>query len=83
MHTESRQADPEDGLAQEISGRVRAFQVLLKREGIELALVRQNADIFYLTGTVQDGHLLIPADGDPLKGPGANPRFPESCTWGA
>ncbi len=50
----------------EIRRRIEAFQDLLSQKGIELALVRQNADLFYLTGTVQDGHLLVPAQGEPV-----------------
>jgi Xaa-Pro aminopeptidase len=50
----------------EIAGRIRRFQQLLVEHGVEVVLLRQNADIFYFSGTVQDGHLLIPAQGDPL-----------------
>lgn len=32
----------------------------------EVLLVLQNVDIFYLTGTVQDGVLWFPRDGDPI-----------------
>jgi Xaa-Pro dipeptidase len=52
--------------AGEIQGRVERFQRLLREAGIELALLRQNADVYYLTGTVQDGHLFVPAEGTPL-----------------
>ena len=34
-------------------------------EEIGLALIRQNADLFYFTGTIQDGHLVIPHTGSP------------------
>lgn len=50
----------------EISGRIRRLQALLQEEEIELALLRQNADLYYFTGTVQDGHLLVPGSGEPL-----------------
>ena len=52
--------------AQEINGRIKAFQTILCKKGIDLALIRQNADLFYLTGTVQDGHLIVPAEGEPV-----------------
>lgn len=51
---------------EEIEGRIKAFQNILCEKGIDLALIRQNADLFYLTGTVQDGHLIVPADGEPV-----------------
>ena len=52
--------------ASEIFDRIRRFQGHLQEFGIELALLRQNSDLYYFTGTVQDGHLLIPARGEPL-----------------
>ncbi len=38
----------------------------MRSEGIEVALLRQNGDLFYFTGTVQDAHLLIPSQGSPF-----------------
>ncbi len=38
----------------------------MARESLELTIVRQSADIFYLTGTVQEGHLVVPVEGEPL-----------------
>ncbi|NDY43531.1 aminopeptidase P family protein [Dissulfurirhabdus thermomarina] len=52
--------------AAEARDRIRRFQERLRHEGVELALVRQNADLAYLAGTVQDAHLLVPARGTPL-----------------
>ncbi len=52
--------------AKEIKRRVEIFQRLLRDHGIGLALVRQNADLYYFAGTVQDAHLFIPAEGEPL-----------------
>ncbi len=37
----------------------------METDGIEVALLRQNSDLFYFTGTVQDAHLLIPSKGSP------------------
>ena len=52
--------------ASEIQNRIERFQSLLCRHGIDLALIRQNADLYYFSGTVQDAHLFIPAEGAPL-----------------
>jgi Xaa-Pro dipeptidase len=52
--------------ASELSERTRRFQGYLRGLGIELALLRQNADLYYFTGTVQDGHLFVPAHGEPF-----------------
>ena len=49
----------------EIEARIAAFQQALRAKGIEAALVTQNADLFYLSGTVQQSHLYVPADGEP------------------
>ena len=50
----------------ELERRVRAFQARLQKEGIALSVIRQNADLFYFSGTVQDAHLLIPASSQPV-----------------
>ncbi len=49
----------------EIAARIVALQRLLRRSDVEAALIRQNADLFYFTGTVQDAHLIVPAEGQP------------------
>jgi len=53
-------------LEQEITRRVRAFQQLLKENEIDGALLVQNADQIYFTGTCQQAHLYIPAEGRPI-----------------
>ena len=35
----------------------------LDKRGIDFAIIRQNADLFYFTGTVQDAHLIITKEG--------------------
>ena len=40
----------------EIERRLAAFQATLRAEGIDAALVVQNADLYYLAGTVQQSH---------------------------
>lgn len=47
-------------------GRVAALQGALSREGIDAAFIVQNADLFYYTGSIQQGVLVVPAAGDPV-----------------
>lgn len=49
----------------EIANRLATFQALLGNNQVDAAIVRQNADLYYFTGTVQDAHLLVPAVGEP------------------
>ncbi len=50
----------------EIANRIVSFQHFLLERAIDAAIIRQNADLFYFTGTVQDGFLFLPAVGEPL-----------------
>ena len=50
---------------EETSQRVAGLQDLLAAHGIGLALIRQPADLFYYTGTVADGFLAVPVEGEP------------------
>ena len=50
----------------EIADRIVAIQSLLTKNQVDAAIVRQNADLYYFSGTVQDGHLIIPATGQPV-----------------
>jgi Xaa-Pro aminopeptidase len=54
--------------AAEIDRRVRAVQDELAgaEPPVDLLLVVQKADLFYLSGTVQQCHLALPAEGSPL-----------------
>jgi Xaa-Pro dipeptidase len=52
--------------ADEIDRRMAAFQTGLRRDGLDAALVVQSADLVYLTGTAQNAHLVVPAEGEPL-----------------
>jgi len=47
----------------EITRRVRSLCELLKAKDVNFALIFQNTDRFYFTGTLQDGVLLVPTDG--------------------
>jgi len=48
---------------QELTARCEKLQHHLRDNGIELALLVQNADLFYFTGSIQQGVLLVPATG--------------------
>ncbi|MFZ7125260.1 MAG: M24 family metallopeptidase [Desulfobacterales bacterium] len=50
----------------ELEHRIRRFQGRLKAGGLEGALIVQNADLFYFSGTIQQSHLYIPVEGEPL-----------------
>jgi len=50
----------------EIADRMVSLQTLLQKQQIDAAIIRQNADLFYFTGTAQDAYLLVPASGAPL-----------------
>jgi Xaa-Pro dipeptidase len=49
----------------EISDRIFRFQQLLREKEIKAAILLQLIDRYYFSGTIQDGVLIIPADGDP------------------
>ncbi len=51
---------------EEIEHRISVFQKILAEEGLEAALIFQNMDLFYLSGTMQQGFLLVPVQGRPL-----------------
>ena len=46
--------------------RLAALQLALTRREIALAVLTDNTDIFYYTGSVQPQYLLVPVQGDPL-----------------
>lgn len=50
----------------ELDDRIEKLQQHLLREGIDGALILQNTDLFYFSGTIQQSHLYIPAQGPPL-----------------
>ncbi len=51
---------------EEVEQRITRFQELLRRSDIQGALISQNADLFYFSGTIQRSYLFIPAQGKPL-----------------
>ncbi|HAG10506.1 MAG TPA: aminopeptidase P family protein [Desulfotomaculum sp.] len=50
----------------ELNQRCAKLQELLKLHGIDGAVMVQNADLFYFSGTIQRSHLFIPAEGSPV-----------------
>lgn len=50
----------------ELDRRVADFQRHLRKAAIDGALILQNADRYYFSGTIQQAHLYIPAEGAPL-----------------
>nr|WP_320116919.1 Xaa-Pro peptidase family protein [uncultured Desulfuromonas sp.] len=51
---------------EELLRRCREFQQHLVAQQIDLAIIVQNADLFYLTGSIQQGMLLVPCSGEPV-----------------
>lgn len=50
--------------ASEVVQRVERFQEYLHQNQIDGALITQNIDLYYLTGTMQNGVLFVPAKGE-------------------
>ncbi len=50
----------------EIESRISRFQLLLGENGVAGALIVQPVDLFYFSGTAQNGYLYIPSSGDPV-----------------
>ncbi len=49
---------------EELEQRRSKLQVQMREQGIGGALIVQRADLFYFSGTAQDAHLFIPAEGE-------------------
>jgi Xaa-Pro aminopeptidase len=52
--------------AEEIRRRIRNLQNRMAERNIDGALILQNSDLFYFSGTIQQSHLYVPVDGSPL-----------------
>ncbi len=50
----------------ELDLRIKNLQDYLRQKNIDAALILQRVDLFYFSGTVQQGSLYIPADGEPI-----------------
>ncbi len=52
--------------AEEIRRRIENLQHQMAKQTIDGALILQNSDLFYFSGTIQQSHLYVPVDGNPL-----------------
>ncbi len=52
--------------AEEIRSRTRRFQGHLRDQGLGGAILLQNVDRYYFSGSMQAGYVIVPAEGDPL-----------------
>ncbi len=52
--------------ATELESRTRKLQALMQKEGLDAVLMLQSADLFYFTGSIQQGVLYVPSSGEPL-----------------
>ena len=52
--------------ASELLSRFQKLQVRMEAAGLDAVLITQNADLFYFTGSIQQGLLYLPAAGEPL-----------------
>jgi Xaa-Pro aminopeptidase len=50
----------------EIETRIKKLQKKLGENNIDGVLILQKADLFYFSGTIQDAHLYVPTDKDPI-----------------
>ncbi len=50
----------------ELTARFENLQREMQSTGLDLVLMAQNADLFYFTGTVQQGILCVPIEGEPV-----------------
>jgi len=52
--------------AGEIHARIAKLQAGLRAARLDAAFLVQNADLFYFTGSIQQGILIVPAEGEPV-----------------
>ena len=50
----------------EIDNRIERLKSHLAEMKIDAALLVQNSDLFYFAGTIQQAHLFVPLDGEPI-----------------
>ncbi len=65
---------------EELDRRIRALQAHLAEAKVDGALIVQNADLYYFTGTVPQGWLFVPPDGHPILFIRKNPNRVRSET---
>src|SRR3989304_1374881 len=51
---------------EDLQKRIRGLKELMAERGIDFAVIVENVDKFYLTGTMQAGMLVVPAEKNPL-----------------
>lgn len=51
---------------EEIDARIAGLKRALAREGLDAALIMQRTDLYYFSGTLQQGCLVVPTEGEPL-----------------
>lgn len=51
---------------EELEERIGKLQQLMAKEGVDAALILQNADLFYFTGSIQQGVLYVPVTGSAI-----------------
>ncbi|MEW5919939.1 MAG: Xaa-Pro peptidase family protein [Bacillota bacterium] len=67
----------------ELKDRVRLLQERLQGESLDGALIMENTDLFYFTGSMQQGFFFVPAEGDPFYLVRRNfERAREESLWG-
>ncbi|MDO9462507.1 MAG: Xaa-Pro peptidase family protein, partial [Deltaproteobacteria bacterium] len=49
-----------------LRARTRRLQEKMRAQGVTGALIRQNADLYYFSGTMQEAYLFVPLSGAPL-----------------
>ena len=50
----------------ELKNRITALQKRLSRNKVDAALILQSSDLYYFSGTTQQGHLYVPVDAPPI-----------------
>lgn len=50
----------------EIEARIQSLQKEMAAAELDGAIIMLNSDMYYLTGTVQNAHLLVPVEGEPV-----------------
>jgi len=59
---------------EELGRRIASLQARMAQDDIAAALIVQNVDLYYFTGTVQQAQFLVPRDGDPVLFARKNPE---------
>jgi Xaa-Pro dipeptidase len=64
--SESAQALAHKTPLDELKDRARRLQALMRDEGLDGVFATQNADVFYLSGIVQQAQVYLPVEGEPV-----------------